>query len=103
MITQRKGMTLVPMVMYFNHRGGMAKDQDRIAKGKKTGTNKARNCRQRDWSRQNQRPLLEKTTADACTNWRLLLLKLVTPYSFFGLCCMCTATLLLAAARRGRH
>ncbi len=33
--TQRKGMTLVPMVLYFNHRG-IAKIKIAIAKGKKT-------------------------------------------------------------------
>ena len=44
--TQRKGMTLVPLVMYFNHRG-LAKLKIGIAKGKK------------DWNRQKQRLLKE--------------------------------------------
>ena len=53
--TQRKGMTLVPMVMYFNHRG-MAKIKIGIAKGKKLH-DKRETAAKRDWSRQKQRLL----------------------------------------------
>ncbi len=53
--TQRKGMTLVPMVMYFNHRG-MAKLKLGIAKGKKN-VDKRETQAKRDWSRQKQRLL----------------------------------------------
>ena len=53
--TQRKGMTLVPMVMYFNHRG-MAKLKIGIAKGKKAH-DKRETSAKRDWNRQKQRLL----------------------------------------------
>ncbi|MCE8005582.1 SsrA-binding protein SmpB [Aestuariivita sp.] len=53
--TQRKGMTLVPMVMYFNHRG-IAKIKLGIAKGKKNVDKRATEAK-RDWSRQKQRLL----------------------------------------------
>lgn len=53
--TQRKGMTLVPLVMYFNHRG-RAKIKIGIAKGKKNHDKRATEA-QRDWSRQKQRLL----------------------------------------------
>jgi len=53
--TQRKGMTLVPMVMYFNHRG-IAKVKIGIAKGKKLH-DKRETAAKRDWSRQKQRLL----------------------------------------------
>tara|TARA_R110002126_G_scaffold10527_5_gene47985 strand:+ start:41828 stop:42385 length:558 start_codon:yes stop_codon:yes gene_type:complete len=53
--TQRKGMTLVPMVMYFNHRG-MAKIKIGIAKGKKLHDKRETEAK-RDWSRQKQRLL----------------------------------------------
>lgn len=53
--TQRKGMTLVPMVMYFNHRG-IAKIKIGIAKGKKN-VDKRETQAKRDWSRQKQRLL----------------------------------------------
>ncbi|WP_050927921.1 SsrA-binding protein SmpB [Aestuariivita boseongensis] len=53
--TQRKGMTLVPMVMYFNHRG-MAKIKLGVAKGKKN-VDKRETQAKRDWSRQKQRLL----------------------------------------------
>lgn len=53
--TQRKGMTLVPMVLYFNHRG-MAKIKLGIAKGKKN-VDKRETQAKRDWSRQKQRLL----------------------------------------------
>ncbi len=53
--TQRKGMTLVPLVMYFNHRG-LAKLKIGIAKGKKTHDKRESEAK-RDWSRQKQRLL----------------------------------------------
>ncbi|TNF58657.1 MAG: SsrA-binding protein SmpB [Rhodobacteraceae bacterium] len=55
--TQRKGMTLVPMVMYFNHRG-IAKLKLGIAKGKKN-VDKRETQAKRDWNRQKQRLLKE--------------------------------------------
>ncbi|SMX30750.1 SsrA-binding protein SmpB [Actibacterium lipolyticum] len=53
--TQRKGMTLVPLVMYFNHRG-MAKLKIGIAKGKKNQDKRATEAK-RDWQRQKARLL----------------------------------------------
>ncbi|MEL6205298.1 MAG: SsrA-binding protein SmpB [Pseudomonadota bacterium] len=53
--TQRKGMTLVPLVLYFNHRG-MAKLKIGIAKGKKVADKRATEAK-RDWNRQKQRLL----------------------------------------------
>lgn len=53
--TQRKGMTLVPMVMYFNHKG-YVKLKIGIAKGKKN-TDKRQTEAKRDWDRQKQRLL----------------------------------------------
>jgi len=53
--TQRKGMTLVPLVMYFNHRG-MAKVKIGIAKGKQNH-DKRETAAKRDWSRQKSRLL----------------------------------------------
>src|SRR5210317_2338266 len=53
--TQRKGMTLVPLVMYFNHRG-IAKIKLGIAKGKKNVDKRATEAK-RDWDRQKQRML----------------------------------------------
>ncbi|MGI3169540.1 SsrA-binding protein SmpB [Pseudooceanicola sp. C21-150M6] len=53
--TARKGMTLVPLVLYFNHRG-MAKIKIGIAKGKKT-VDKRETSAKRDWNRQKQRLL----------------------------------------------
>jgi SsrA-binding protein len=53
--TQRKGMTLVPLVMYFNHKG-LAKIKLGIAKGKKN-VDKRETEAKRDWSRQKQRLL----------------------------------------------
>ncbi|MCZ4266917.1 SsrA-binding protein SmpB [Rhodobacteraceae bacterium G21628-S1] len=53
--TQRKGMTLVPLVLYFNHRG-MAKIKIGIAKGKKNHDKREAQAK-RDWSRQKQRLL----------------------------------------------
>ncbi len=55
--TQRKGMTLVPLVLYFNHRG-MAKIKIGIAKGKKTHDKRETQAK-RDWNRQKQRLLKE--------------------------------------------
>lgn len=53
--TQRKGMTLVPLVLYFNHKG-LAKLKIGIAKGKKTHDKRETQAK-RDWSRQKQRLL----------------------------------------------
>jgi SsrA-binding protein len=53
--TQRKGMTLVPLVMYFNHRG-MAKIKLGVAKGKQNH-DKRETAAKRDWSRQKSRLL----------------------------------------------
>ena len=53
--TQRKGMTLVPLVMYFNHKG-RAKIKLGIAKGKKTHDKRETQAK-RDWSRQKARLL----------------------------------------------
>ena len=53
--TQRKGMTLVPLVLYFNHRG-LAKMKIGIAKGKKNVDKRATEAK-RDWNRQKQRLL----------------------------------------------
>ncbi|MCD9147993.1 SsrA-binding protein SmpB [Pseudophaeobacter flagellatus] len=53
--TQRKGMTLVPIVMYFNHKG-RAKIKIGIAKGKKAHDKRASEAK-RDWSRQKSRLL----------------------------------------------
>ncbi len=53
--TQRKGMTLVPLVLYFNHRG-IAKLKIGIAKGKRIVDKRATEAK-RDWNRQKQRLL----------------------------------------------
>ncbi len=53
--TQRKGMTLVPLVLYFNHRG-LAKLRIGIARGKKNVDKRAAEAK-RDWNRQKQRLL----------------------------------------------
>ncbi|SDK55094.1 SsrA-binding protein SmpB [Aliiruegeria lutimaris] len=53
--TQRKGMTLVPLVLYFNHKG-MAKIKIGIAKGKQNQDKRATEAK-RDWNRQKQRLL----------------------------------------------
>ena len=55
--TARKGMTLVPLVLYFNHRG-MAKIKVALAKGKKTHDKRETEAK-RDWNRQKQRLLKE--------------------------------------------
>lgn len=51
----REGMTLVPLVMYFNHRG-LVKLKVGIAKGKKVA-DKRETSAKRDWNRQKQRLL----------------------------------------------
>ncbi|MFC3527041.1 SsrA-binding protein SmpB [Paracoccus mangrovi] len=51
----RQGMTLVPLVMYFNHRG-MVKLKIGLAKGKKAA-DKRETSAKRDWNRQKQRLL----------------------------------------------
>lgn len=53
--TQREGMTLVPIVMYFNEKG-VAKLKIGIAKGKKLADKRATDAK-RDWNRQKQRLL----------------------------------------------
>lgn len=53
--TQRQGMTLVPLVMYFNHKG-LVKVKIAVAKGKKTHDKRATEAK-RDWGRQKQRLL----------------------------------------------
>ena len=53
--TQRDGMTLVPLKMYFNDKG-RAKVKIGIAKGKKL-TDKRQTEAKRDWARQKQRLL----------------------------------------------
>ncbi|ALG91726.1 MAG: SsrA-binding protein SmpB [Confluentimicrobium sp.] len=53
--TQRKGMTLVPLVLYFNHKG-IAKLKIGIAKGKKNQDKRATEAK-RDWQRQKARLL----------------------------------------------
>jgi SsrA-binding protein len=53
--TARKGMTLVPLVIYFNDRG-LVKLKIGIAKGKKNHDKRADEAK-RDWGRQKQRLL----------------------------------------------
>ncbi len=53
--TQREGMTLVPLRMYFNDRG-VAKLKIGIAKGKKLADKRDTSAK-RDWNRQKQRLL----------------------------------------------
>jgi SsrA-binding protein len=53
--TQRKGMTLVPLVMYFNDRG-LVKLKIGIAKGKKLADKRETEAK-RDWNRQKARLL----------------------------------------------
>lgn len=53
--TQRKGMTLVPLVLYFNHRG-LVKLKIGIAKGKRAADKRETEAK-RDWNRQKQRLL----------------------------------------------
>jgi SsrA-binding protein len=56
--TQRKGMTLVPLVLYFNDKG-LVKLKIGIAKGKKVHDKRADDAK-RDWNRQKQRLLRDK-------------------------------------------
>ncbi|MDB6176696.1 SsrA-binding protein SmpB [Paracoccus sp. Z330] len=51
----REGMTLVPLVMYFNHKG-LVKLKIGVAKGKKAA-DKRETSAKRDWNRQKQRLL----------------------------------------------
>ena len=51
----REGMTLVPLVMYFNHRGKV-KLKIAVAKGKRAA-DKRETSAKRDWNRQKQRLL----------------------------------------------
>jgi SsrA-binding protein len=51
--TARQGMTLVPLVMYFNHRG-IVKLKIGVAKGKKN-QDKRETAKKRDWQRQKAR------------------------------------------------
>ena len=53
--TQREGMTLVPLKLYFNDRG-VAKLSIGVAKGKKL-SDKRETSAKRDWNRQKQRLL----------------------------------------------
>ena len=53
--TQRKGMTLVPLVLYFNHKG-RAKIKIGIARGKKLHDKRDTSAK-RDWGREKQRLL----------------------------------------------
>ncbi len=53
--TDREGMTLVPLVLYFNHKG-IAKMKLGLAKGKKAPDKRATEAK-RDWQRQKQRLL----------------------------------------------
>ncbi|MEM9795063.1 MAG: SsrA-binding protein SmpB [Pseudomonadota bacterium] len=55
--TAREGYTLVPLVMYFNHRG-IVKLKIGIAKGKKVA-DKRESTAKRDWQRQKARLLKE--------------------------------------------
>jgi len=54
----REGMTLVPLVLYFNHRG-IAKLKIGIAKGKKVA-DKRETEKKRDWQRQKARLLRDR-------------------------------------------
>jgi len=56
--TQRKGMTLVPLVIYFNHKG-LVKMKVGIAKGKQTHDKRADEAK-RDWNRQKARLMRER-------------------------------------------
>ena len=56
--TQRQGMTLVPLVLYFNHKG-FVKLKIGIAKGKKTQDKRETEAK-RDWNRQKARLLRER-------------------------------------------
>ncbi|WP_102107369.1 SsrA-binding protein SmpB [Oceaniglobus roseus] len=53
--TQRKGMTIVPLVMYFNHKG-LVKLKVGVAKGKQNHDKRA-DAAKKDWQRQKARLL----------------------------------------------
>ncbi len=55
--TAKEGMTLVPLVMYFNHRG-LVKLKIGVAKGKKLADKRATEAK-RDWDKQKRRLLKE--------------------------------------------
>ena len=55
--TAKEGMTLVPLVMYFNHRG-IVKLKIGVAKGKKLADKRATEAK-RDWDKQKRRLLKE--------------------------------------------
>ena len=55
----REGMTLVPLVMYFNH-SGIVKLKLGVAKGKKL-SDKRETSAKRDWDRQKSRLLKQGT------------------------------------------
>ncbi len=57
--TQREGMTIVPLVMYFNHRG-LVKLKIALGKGKKNVDKRATEAK-RDWDRQKQRLLRQNS------------------------------------------
>ncbi len=54
----KQGMTLVPLVMYFNHRG-LVKLKIAVAKGKKVADKRATEAK-RDWDKQKRRLLKER-------------------------------------------
>ncbi len=56
--TKRDGMTIVPLVMYFNHKG-VVKMKVGIAKGKKLADKRATDAK-RDWNRQKSRLLKQQ-------------------------------------------
>jgi len=56
--TQRKGMTLVPLVLYFNHKG-LVKMKVGVGKGKKSHDKRADDAK-RDWGRQKARLMRER-------------------------------------------
>ncbi len=56
--TQRQGMTLVPLSLYFNLRG-LAKVELGVARGKKLHDKRA-SVKERDWQREKQRLLRDK-------------------------------------------
>jgi SsrA-binding protein len=56
--TQRQGMTLVPLSLYFNPRG-LAKVELGVARGKKLHDKRA-SVKERDWQREKQRLIRDK-------------------------------------------
>lgn len=57
--TQREGMTIVPLVMYFNDKG-LVKLKIAIGKGKKNHDKRATEA-ERDWNRQKQRVMRDNS------------------------------------------